>query len=311
MILTLTPNSALDRVIFIEEFTPGLPMRASKVVDCVGGKGLDASVALASLGVETLGLSFVAGDIGRRLAEVLDGYGIRHDLVWLEGESRLAHVVVETRFHRHSHVMTGSLEITPAAAAELLQRYRAGLGGAAGVSMGGSLPPGLPVTYYRDMTRVAQDELGVPALIDSHGPSILAALPARPAVIKMNWREFNTTFGLGSETMAELVGQARGVFEREKLPALVITCGEDGILALTPDGVYLARIPAQQAVNAAGAGDATSAAVAWRRSLGEPWPDVLRWTAAIGAASVLTEATAECRPADVERLLPQARVEEI
>lgn len=54
MILSVTPNSALDRVIFIEEFRPGAVMRAPRTVEAVGGKGLDASVVLAAFGVETV-----------------------------------------------------------------------------------------------------------------------------------------------------------------------------------------------------------------------------------------------------------------
>lgn len=283
-------------------------MRAARVVDCVGGKGLDASVALRTLGVDTLALSFVAGSMGRRLVEVLDGYGLKHDLVWLAGETRLAHVIVETRFHRHSHVMTGRLEITPEAATELLARYRTHLAEAGWVTTGGSLPPGLPVSYYRELTEVAREQ-GVSILIDGQGPPVLAALPARPAVLKMNWKEFTTTFDAPAASLAELVQQVRGVFDREQLPALVVTCGEDGILACTPAGLFRAAGPMQEAVNAAGAGDATSAAVAWRLSLGDTWPEVLAWTTAVGAASVLTECTAECRMADVERLLPQIEVQ--
>ena len=48
MILTLTPNAALDRLLFIDEFKPGTVMRPQKMIDKVGGKGLDSSVALSA-----------------------------------------------------------------------------------------------------------------------------------------------------------------------------------------------------------------------------------------------------------------------
>jgi len=40
-------------------------------------------------------------------------------------------------------------------------------------------------------------------------------------------------------------------------------------------------------------------------SQGDGWLEALRWAAASGAACVLTEATAEVRLEDVQRLLPQ------
>ena len=53
MILTLTANAALDRVIFVEEFVPATTMRAPRFLECAGGKGFDTSVALCGLGQRT------------------------------------------------------------------------------------------------------------------------------------------------------------------------------------------------------------------------------------------------------------------
>jgi fructose-1-phosphate kinase PfkB-like protein len=97
----------------------------------------------------------------------------------------------------------------------------------------------------------------------------------------------------------------------EDLPALVLTCGPDGILAVTKEGAWLAASPVQQEVNAAGAGDAVSGALPYRLSLGDPWPEALRWAAAISAAAVLTPGTADCRLEDVERILEETTVRQL
>ena len=59
--------------------------------------------------------------------------------------------------------------------------------------------------------------------------------------------------------------------DRFAIPSLVITCGKDGILVFTPDGIYQAGCAEVKEVNAAGAGDAVSAALVYRFSLGELW----------------------------------------
>jgi fructose-1-phosphate kinase PfkB-like protein len=46
MILTGTLNTALEKVLFINEWESGPPMRTAKIVTSVGGKGLDSSVVL-------------------------------------------------------------------------------------------------------------------------------------------------------------------------------------------------------------------------------------------------------------------------
>ncbi|MEZ4862321.1 MAG: hexose kinase [Caldilineaceae bacterium] len=307
MILTLTANSALDRLLFVEEFVPGTTMRPHKMVDYVGGKGFDTSIILRCLGVDTVALGFVAGETGRRLAHLLDGYGIRHDLVWVEGATRLAHVVVETAHHRHSHLIGGQLLVTPAAIAELSQRYRVHLCEATWVIMAGTLPPNVPTTLYHTWIELAHAAQR-PTLLDCAGAPMREALAARPTIVKLNWSEFQQTFGGNATTLAELQHQAQALYQREQLTHLVITCGEAGILALTPGTTYLATAPIQQAVNAAGAGDAVSATLVWRLTLGEDWPTALHWAAAVSAAEVLTEGTAEVHLTDAEAILPATQV---
>lgn len=304
MILTVTLNAALDRIIFFDEFQPGTVMRTQRMLDKVGGKGLDASVALRTLGAETVALSFMAGTIGRRLAELLADYGVEPDLIWLAGETRLSHVLAEQRTQRHSHIIVGSLPVPESAWAELLRRYQARLKDAAWVVAAGTLPPGAPPTAYQTLIELARTA-NVPLLLDATGPPARETLAAPPTVLKMNEREFCQTFAVSAPSLAELHRQAQSVAGRYRLPALVITCGEQGILALTPTGDYLVAAPPQPVVNAAGAGDAASGTLAYRLAQGDSFAEALRWTAAVSAAVVLTEGTADCNLADIERLRPQ------
>ncbi len=307
MILTVTPNSALDRVIFIDEWQPGAVMRTTRVVTSVGGKGLDASVVLRTLGADTLGMTFAAGDVGRQLVGLLETYGISHDIVWVEGETRIAHVIVEARHQRHSHIMTGALHISPDDCAEFLRRLQNRVREASWVIAGGSLGETLAGSFYRTVVDIAH-EAGVPILLDAVGAPFLAALPTRPSIAKMNRHEFAETFATGELSLAELRAQASAVMQREGLPAMVLTCGEDGIMALAEGRIYLAEAPVQEVVNAAGAGDAVSAGLTWAFSRGKGWPEALRWAAAASAAVVLTEGTADCHLSDIQRIYQQTTV---
>ena len=195
MILTITANSALDKVIYIEEFIPTHDMRSRQMIESVGGKGFDTSVVLASLGVPNLALGIVAGSSGKRLEQLLDGYGIPTDLVWIEGETRIANVIVETLHNRQSHVVTPGYVVKEAAAAEFTRRYRAHLGHVDWVIASGSLPEGLPADYYRTLAQLAK-EAGVKFLVDCSGESLRLAAQGQPTVLKMNRLEFEQAFGI-------------------------------------------------------------------------------------------------------------------
>jgi len=310
MYLTVTVNSALDRVYFIEAFNPGTRMLAQKHVESVGGKGFDSSVVLRALNLETTALGFIAGQNGHALVRLLERYGIHHDLIWVEGETRVALVIVEQSHQRHSHIIAGGYTVSENAQNELVNRFEHYLPSTQWVILAGSLPKGVHIDLYAQLTRIAH-RFGVPVLIDCPGDPALQAIPANPMILKMNWQEFEHTFQVGAATLEDLKHQAAEIRQAKHILNLIITCGEHGILALTPQGIFLALPPRQKAVNAAGAGDAVSAALVWRLSLGDDWLTALRWAAATGAAVVLTEGTADCRREDVNRFYSQTIVREL
>lgn len=310
MYLTVTANSALDRVYFIDSFSPGTRMLASRCVESVGGKGFDASVALRALNLPTTALGFVAGQNGQALVRLLERYAITHDLVWVEGETRVALVIVEQAHQRHSHIIAGGYAVPPSAQADLIRRFIAHLPHAQWVILAGSLPQGVAGDFYARLITLAH-RAEIPVLVDCPGEPALQAASARPTILKMNAQEFHQTFGVSPASSTALAQQALEIRRSFGLPALVITCGEEGVIASTDAGAFHALPPRQPVVNAAGAGDATSAALAWRLSLGDPWPEALRWAAATGAATVLTEGTADCHFADVQNLYPLVQIREL
>ena len=174
----------------------------------------------------------------------------------------------------------------------------------------GSVPPVITPAVYREITEIAHQNK-TPVLIDSSGKMITEALPANPDIIKMNWDEFEVTFNRKALTLDELKVQALEVYKNLQIKSLVLTCGADGILSCSPEGAFHTIVPKLKAVNAAGAGDAVSSALAWRFSESDNWHDALKWAGATSAAVVLTSGTAECRLEDVHRLLPQIQREKI
>ncbi len=70
MILAINLNAALDRVFFIDHFTPDAHIRVAKTDLCIGGKGLDTALVLQTIGAETRAISFIAGKNG----EILKGF---------------------------------------------------------------------------------------------------------------------------------------------------------------------------------------------------------------------------------------------
>lgn len=307
MFLTITANTALDRILFIEEFAPGKTMRTGQYIDSIGGKGLDISLVQHTFGVNTLGLAFIAGNYGKQLEKLLEQSGVPSDLVWVEGETRISHIIVESVHRRHSHIITSGYDVDDDDVDAFFERYNLHLPEVDWVIIAGTLPPGAPRDFYADLCLAAQKHQK-PVLVDCFGPPATSALRARPTIIKMNRREMSVTFGLPTDTMDEIRHSASTLREKYGLENFVVTCGEEGVLLVNNEGCWRAFGPRQVEINGTGAGEAVSAMIPWRLSLGDKWPEVLRWAAAAGSATVLTKGSAEIRPHDVNRMLPDIRV---
>ncbi len=312
MILAVNANAAIDQVLFIDHFRAGGVMRPTRSVLSIGGKSLDAAMVLKVLGAPVQAVSFIAGQNGKTLAGLLESKGIPSDLIWLEGETRISYVIVETDLNRHSHITTVGYTVAEQDCAEFMARVQLHAREAAWAVIGGSLPSGAPVTFYRQLIEILHQH-GVKVLTDFPNQPALEMLPASPDIVKMNQAEFASTFAgqiadMHPASQTDWIRAGRKAMQVHSIQTLVITCGKDGILALTPGGTYHASAPHLQEVNAAGSGDAVSGTLAYRLSLGDAWEQALQWSAAVGAAVVLTEGTAECRMEDVLRLYPQTRV---
>jgi 1-phosphofructokinase family hexose kinase len=310
MIFCINANSAIDRVIFIDRFLSGQTMRPEVSLDCIGGKGADAALVLSVLGAPHLLLSFMAGENGRQLEKLYRKFEICYELLWVEGETRFSNVIVETDFNRHSHITTKGYSVDGEDCTRFLKRVTELASAQDWVLIGGTLPEGAPDTFYGQVIEAAHQK-GARTLIDCAGKPLIQVLSSGPDVVKLNRSEFAATFGKSPDSLIDLAEAARQALADFRLNAMVITLDKEGMLAVTPEEVYRAHGLQLKPVNAAGAGDAASAAITYRLSQGDDWVSVLQWAGAAGAAVVLTQGTAECFLEDILKFRSQVQVERL
>lgn len=90
MIYTITLNPALDYIVSVEEFALGMTNRTSQEQIMPGGKGLNVSMVLHNLGVESVALGFIAGFTGQEIRTKVEEYGCRAEFIQLpQGFSRI------------------------------------------------------------------------------------------------------------------------------------------------------------------------------------------------------------------------------
>jgi len=306
MILTINANAAIDRVLLVSDMEPRGTIRASQVLDCVGGKGADAALVLAELGAPHQLVSFIAGEYGRILERLYIQKGIQYELVWVEGETRVVTVIFETERNCLTQISFPGYSVSADDCQRFIQVVRQHAQHATWAIAAGSLPVGAPVDFYHQAC-TAVHNAGARVLVDCTGASLVEALKAKPDIIKLNLHEFESTFHTTAHTLHQLVIQGKEVLDANGLETMILTLGEEGMLLIREDLVLHACAPEYKAANPAGAGDAASAAIAHRLSSGDSWNDALRWACAAGAAVVQTKGTAECSLEMVLSILPQVQ----
>ncbi|MEP7291905.1 MAG: 1-phosphofructokinase family hexose kinase [Chloroflexota bacterium] len=302
-VVTVTANTGIDLIYFIPSFEAGRTLRASSVIESMGGKPTDCSWILGEMGIPSLALGLAAGQTGESLKRMLHEKGVTTDFIPVEGESRRNLIIAPQDGTPHTAITSASLIVRDEHVAALRDRYIAALDGCELVVLGGTLPKGIKPEFYTDMIALARAR-NIPVIFDAGEPNLSAGLKSQPNTIKPNRDELSGLVGRPIVTVEDAYSAGREVLERYgTIP--VISLGGDGGLVVTPDHAY--RIPPLKVpvVNAAGAGDAVLAGLAAAVVRGLPIEDGLRLGFGAATAVVTTPGTAECSRAEIERYAAQ------
>jgi 1-phosphofructokinase family hexose kinase len=309
MIVTVTPNTGLDRVIFVRDFEMGKTIRAHGSAWGMGGKASDASLVLGEIGEPNLATGFAAGDIGERMVEMLEQHpATEARFEWVDGETRTNYVLVDTARKVQSTITVAGLMVKTEHLDAFHLRFEEMIVGAECVIMGGSLPDGVPVDFYQGL--IAQvKEAGIPVILDTSGEALRVSVEAGPDIIKPNQDELAFLAGRALPEERDVVEAAQALLDHG-ITWVIATVGAGGLWAISRDyQLYAPPLPINP-VNTAGAGDALAAGIATGFARNWDWEEGLRLGLAAAGAVCLTPGTAICNEDEIERLITQVRLEE-
>lgn len=306
MILTVTANTTFDQTLFVPYLALNRTIRASRTVQSMGGKPTDASWILGRLGIPSLALGFAAGDYGKKIRSMLHSRGVVTDFIEVGGESRLNTVIVVEDGSGQITITTNTLEIAPEHLIELRRRYEMALDRASVVVLGGTLPQGTQPAMYTELIGIARQR-NIPVIFDADEPNLSAGLQSRPTYIKPNQHELEALTGHPIPDVQAAYAAGRQLLETYGT-CPIITMGVEGGLVVLPDRAYFIPSIRVEVASASGAGDAILAGLAASIDRQQPVEEGLRLGFATATAVVLMPGTADCRPEDVERFLPQIKL---
>ncbi len=308
-IATVTLNPSIDVPLAMDDLRLGETNRCSSTVLDPGGKGINASRVIRRLGGETVAYGFVGGMTGKLLRKHLDEERIAHAFDEIDGFTRIDVMLFERSTGRRTRLLPQGPYIGPLHLERLRAALRAIEPGSV-IVMGGSVPPGLDVTIYRDLV-AALNARDVRCIVDTSGEALSSVLEARPALIKPNEVEAAYVAGRRLREEAEFLEVARELRARGAR-AVVISLGALGAVGVDDrDRAWRVTVPQIKVESTIGSGDSMVGGLALALNRDASFDEALRLGAAAGTATAMTPQRELCRLSDVERLLSQITVREV
>ena len=95
MIVTVTPNPAVDRTVFVDALRPGTITHGARSWSEPSGKGVNVALALQAHQRPTVAVLPVGGPAGAHLEEMLERVGLDYQAVAIAGEVRVNISIVQ------------------------------------------------------------------------------------------------------------------------------------------------------------------------------------------------------------------------
>lgn len=285
MVYTVTFNPALDYVMNLNEFTAGETNRSQAEKIFIGGKGINVSIVLARLGVNTAALGFTAGFVGLEIERIARDLGVNADFIHVENGCSRINVKLKQN-GSVTEINARGAEI-PQNALEKLYRKLDGLTDGDFLVLAGSVPDTLPREIYAKILERLQDKR-IKIVVDAEKDLLLNTLKYKPFLIKPNKSELERLFGEEISTDAEIIARAKRLREMGAVNVIVSLGGDGAVLVDEHGAVHKRGACKGQVKNTVGAGDSMVAGFIAGSSDGD-YEYALKLATAAGGATAFSE----------------------
>lgn len=309
MIVTVTLNASIDKAYYLNSpVIDGTVHRVSVVDNSAGGKGLNASRAIATLNYPVCATGFVGGNNGRYLVELAHKDGITSDFIYTEQETRSCINILEPNGQSTEFLEPGQPVLTKdflafkAKLAELAKNAEV-------VTFNGSIPKGISAANYKELIEETM-ATGIPCIVDASGSLLTSCIDVLPTMIKPNTDEIGQLLGRKVSTENEIIKAAQELYKRG-IKIVVISLGAQGALMVSDEGTFRATPPKIEVINPVGAGDTLVGSFAVALTQKKPTSECLVFALSCATASCSSAGTGRFDQGVAAKIQKQVSIKKI
>ena len=253
MVYTVTLNPALDYILKTKKFEIGKENRSTEEITLPGGKGINVSLILKELEIESNTIGFIAGYVGEKIEQLINEKGIETDFVKIPKEVSRINVKITNKEDETAINCKGPYieKIYIEKLYEKLQKINKN----DTLVLSGSIPQGISNDIYKEICkRIKNTQAKV--VVDATGDLLINTLEYHPFLIKPNINELQDIFKTKISNKDEALEYAEKLQEKGAKNVLV-SMGGDGSVLLDENGYSYKMNPITngERINTVGAGD--------------------------------------------------------
>jgi 6-phosphofructokinase 2 len=308
LIVTLTVNPAIDRTITVDRLVFEDRAYITSARESAGGRGINAACVIHSFGGQTMAIVPAGGESGAHFEEFLADCGFKLVVVPTQSEVR-RNLIITDKQGLTVKLNEPGATLNKTELARLEKVIRGKLDHASWFMICGSLPPGVPASFYGQLVTMARKR-GVKTLLDADGDALAAGIDAKPTVVSPNQQEAERLLNTALLTRTQFL-QAAGRIQKMGAEAVVLSLGSQGAVGAFDHQIVEVIPPRVDAISPIGAGDALAAAFTWAMERHNDYRDAVRWGVAAGTASAQLPGMRFATLAQTEEIYKQVDVRQV
>ena len=303
MIYTVTLNPSIDYVINLEHLNTGCVNRVNSEHVYPGGKGINVSRILKTLGHDNVATGFVSNFTGDFITNSLSDLNIKSDFIKLD--NGFTRINVKIKSDEETEINGGGPHISDEKLKELFDKLSELKEGDILV-LAGSIPSTLKEDLYEKIMEQVK-EYNVKVVVDATKNLLLNVLKYNPFLIKPNNHELEEIFNVKLECVDDIATYSRKLQEMGARNVLV-SRGKDGAILITEDKeLFISNVPKGIVINSVGAGDSMVAGFISGYTNSNSYEEALRLGAASGSATAFSSDLANKDL--IDRLIREIKIE--
>ena len=298
-IVTITLNPAFDVHCAMESFIPFSENYANDKSRFIGGKGINVSRALNSLGIESEAICVIGKENGEDFLNQANQEGLRITPVFAKGCIR-ENLTIHSTDKKETRISFEGFECSE----EILKKVGSLIEADKDtiVAFCGRLPKGISKTSAVEFLKGIRNK-GAFLVVDCNSFNLAELCEIKPSLIKPNETEI-LQFSNGES----LIDTAK-MLNSKGIKHVIISCGSDGGIYASNTLCAKISVPKINVVSTIGAGDSTIAGFIYSLYNGKSITDSLIFGFSTGSAACLTEGTTPPKETQILKIIKDVKLD--